>query len=243
MSMSIEYCCAILQTGKINFPLKIDFKIRCHLETEMKKLFESQKKETAIGVPDAEIIFTKAPFIQYEQFLLDKNFRQYTEMIMISKKLLRMGVQKSPLKKTYEISVGSNSINVEVFGSNRQFDWIGISLVYDKNDKYLTICDSYNIELASKKIKSVALKNFTTRDERIYLALRASYGYTNEMEKLERNDSKLNLKIQLKNSATKKLRLRVWGYSIGKYLYISAKDSLTLQHRTYSVTSQDNDFE
>ena len=33
------------------------------------------------------------------------------------------------------------------------------------------------------------------------------------MEKLERNNSKLNLKIQLKNSATKKKsRLRIWGY-------------------------------
>ena len=30
--------------GKINFPLKIDFRIKCHLETDMKKLFESKKK-------------------------------------------------------------------------------------------------------------------------------------------------------------------------------------------------------
>ena len=30
--------------GKINFTQKIDFRIKCHLETEIKKLFESQKK-------------------------------------------------------------------------------------------------------------------------------------------------------------------------------------------------------
>ena len=30
--------------GKINFPLKNDFRIKCHLETEMKKLFESKKR-------------------------------------------------------------------------------------------------------------------------------------------------------------------------------------------------------
>ena len=29
--------------GKINFPRKIDFRIKCHLETEMKRLFESRK--------------------------------------------------------------------------------------------------------------------------------------------------------------------------------------------------------
>ena len=42
-------------------------------------------------------------------------------------------------------------------------------------------------------------------DERVYLDLRASSGYTNEAEKLERNDSKINLAIILKNAATKKL--------------------------------------
>ena len=62
----------------------------------MKKCFQSKKKVTAIGAPDAKIIFAKAPFIQYEQFLLDKYFRQYLET-MISKKILRMGVQKRPL--------------------------------------------------------------------------------------------------------------------------------------------------
>ena len=31
--------------GKINFPLKTDFRIKCHLETDMKKLFESKKKK------------------------------------------------------------------------------------------------------------------------------------------------------------------------------------------------------
>ena len=43
-------------------------------------------------------------------------------------------------------------------------------------------------------------------DERVYLALRASAGYTSEEEKLEKNDSKINLFIQLKNSAIKKCR-------------------------------------
>ena len=42
---------------------------------------------------------------------------------------------------------------------------------------------------------------FSTSDERIYLDLRISYRYTKEMEKLERNDSKLNLKIQFRSAA------------------------------------------
>ena len=51
------------------------------------------------------------------------------------------------------------------------------------------------------------------RDGRIYLDFKASSGYTNETEKLERNDSIINLHVLLKSAATKKLRLRVWAHS------------------------------
>ena len=67
----------------------------------MGKLFESRKPlaaNAAIQEPDAQIIFTKAPFVQYEQILLDKNFRQHLETIMVSKKILRMGAQKTPIQ-------------------------------------------------------------------------------------------------------------------------------------------------
>ena len=87
--------------GKINFPLKTDFRIKCHLETDLKKLFESKKVLAAtagLPSPDAKIVFTKAPFMpSYEQLLLDKNVRQYLETIMISKKILHMGAQHTPI--------------------------------------------------------------------------------------------------------------------------------------------------
>ena len=46
-----------------------------------------------------KLFLQKAPFLQYEQFLLDKNFRQHLETIMVSKNVLRMGVQKTPVQK------------------------------------------------------------------------------------------------------------------------------------------------
>ena len=45
--------------------------------------------------------------------------------------------------------------------------------------------------------------------ERAYLDLRASAGYTNQMEKLEQNGSKIALYTTLKSAATKKRRLRI----------------------------------
>ena len=72
-----------------------------------------------IPSPDAKIILRKAPFIQYEQLLLDKNFKQYLKTIMVSKKILCMGAQKISVQKTYEINVGQDSINIKFLGLNR----------------------------------------------------------------------------------------------------------------------------
>ena len=74
--------------GKMNFLTRIDYRIKLHLETEMKRLFESRKVLTsraALPMPDVKIIFTKVHYIQYEQILLDKNSRQYLET-MVSQK-------------------------------------------------------------------------------------------------------------------------------------------------------------
>ena len=83
-----------------------NFRIKLFLETNMDNLFESRKflaSTASTDEVDAEIIFTRAPFIQYEQILLGKNFRHHLETIMVSKKILRMGVQKTPIQKTYKI--------------------------------------------------------------------------------------------------------------------------------------------
>ena len=79
-------------------------------------------------------------------------------------------------------------------------------------------------------------------DERIYLDLRASSGYVREAEKLERNDSKINLQIMLKAVATFDLRVRIWAYSLSEYLYVLSKSGLTLKHRTYTINQSDEDF-
>ena len=72
-----------------------------------------------------------------------------------------MGAQKTPLQKTYEISTGSESLNVQFLGSNMLFDWIEISVLPDNSDKHTTAYDSYNRELALQEIKSLKLSNFT----------------------------------------------------------------------------------
>ena len=79
-------------------------------------------------------------------------------------------------------------------------------------------------------------------NERLYLDLRASSGYVKEAEKLERNDSKINLEIVLKEAAKYNLRVRVWAYSLSEYLYVLSKSGLTLKHRTYAINQSDDNF-
>ena len=79
-------------------------------------------------------------------------------------------------------------------------------------------------------------------DEKVYLDLRASSGYVKEAEKLERNDSKINLQITLKDSADFNLRVGIWAYPLSEYLYVLSMSGLTLKHRTYTINQSDEDF-
>ena len=139
----LRYLCDL---GKINFPTKVDLKICCTLQTGMKQHFQSKKKVAAIGAPNVQIVFVRVPYLQYEQILLTKNFRQYLETIILSSKVLRMGIQKTLYKKTYKLQAGSQEFTVDFKVCDRQFDWLEISLLYDKSDKHVRIYDSYNPE-------------------------------------------------------------------------------------------------
>ena len=116
----------------------------------MKKLFASKTKVATIGTPDAQIVLLKAPYLQYELLTLAQHFRQYLESILSSAKVLRMGVQKTPYQKTYELQVGVQDFTTNFIGANRQFDWVEILMVFDKSDKHLTIYDSHNAECTSE---------------------------------------------------------------------------------------------
>ena len=79
-------------------------------------------------------------------------------------------------------------------------------------------------------------------DESVYLDLKASSRYVKEAEKLEGNDSKINLMITLKEVAKYNLRVKIWVYSLSEYLHVLSKSGLTLKHITYAINQSDDDF-
>ena len=49
------------------------------------------------------------------------------------------------------MQAGLEEFTVNFKGFNRQFDWLEVSLVYNKNDKHLTVYYSFNGECAAKQ--------------------------------------------------------------------------------------------
>ena len=49
--------------------------------------------------------------------------------MILSSKVLRMGIQKTTYQKTYELQAGSQQFTVDFKVSDRQFKWLEISLL------------------------------------------------------------------------------------------------------------------
>ena len=76
---------------------------------------------------------------------------------------------------------------------------------------------------------------FTDSDEKVYIDIRRSKGYTGEFERVNRDDSDLIVTVDLKTAGAKKMRLYVTGYYQGEYMYMLTKDGLIMPHKEYSV--------
>ena len=96
----------------------------------MNKLFKTNLKKTTIpSEPDAEIIFNLTPYLQYQQIVLNDNYRTYLETTMISEHALRTGIKETPYQKLCELNTGIQSFIVDFRGADKQFSFLEISLV------------------------------------------------------------------------------------------------------------------
>ena len=156
----LKYICEL---GFVNQPVKFNTKWRIIFENDMSRLFESKVNlataATAIPEPDAKIILDSAPYILYHQFALEDTYRTYLEGVMSSKQELRTGLKLFPYQKSYEIVAGAQSKTFSFTNAFKQFDFLEISLVFDKSDQHLTIYDSYNAEVAATNIENIKLQN------------------------------------------------------------------------------------
>ena len=79
---------------------------------------------------------------------------------------------------------------------------------------------------------------FTDLDERAYINIRQSKGYTGEFERVNPDDSNLSVTVDLKAAAAEKMKLRVTGYFQGEYMYMLGKDGLVMNYKEYGMNKQ-----
>ena len=190
----LKYICEL---RFVNQPVKFDTKWRIIFEGDMSRLFESKANladaNTAIPAPDVKIILDSAPFLLYHQFNLEDTYRTYLEGALVSSRKLRGGIKLFPYQKSYEIVAGAQSKTFNFTNAFKQFEYLEISLVYDKSDQHVTIYDSYNAEIAATHIKSVKLQNASN-----------TYSEFNTVKfDLEDDDDKYNLYNQFRAWVTK----------------------------------------
>ena len=70
--------------------------------------------------------------------------------------------------------------------------------------------------------------------------MRRSKGYTDELEKINRDDSGIALTIALKAVAAKKLRYRITGWSQGEYWYLLSNRGYIMSYKNYNISKSDS---
>ena len=153
------------------------------------------------------------------------------------------------LAATHISPVQLENLNNKYGEINKKYD------LTDEHDKYL-MCRNFvgwatgqgctvgsltqyaNNEIYKELIKYENYYDKTQSDERLYVDLRRGCGYSNELERIVRNDSSLTLTITLENAAVKKYRLRVVGYYQGEYIYSMTNLGLLLSYKDYGIVAQ-----
>ena len=140
----------IVDLGLVNFSAKTDTKIIITLERNMNGLFESNKKVTAIpDSPDTLINIYDRPYISYQEINLIQGANIYFNGILRSGTALRQGVLPSSYQQLFKINRGMQDFTCTFKGAQRQFDWLEISIIYNKSYQHTTVYDSYDLELVA----------------------------------------------------------------------------------------------
>ena len=66
--------------------------------------------------------------------------------------------------------------------------------------------------------------------------MRRSKGYSDELEKLNRDDSGLAVAINFKEAAAKKLMLRVTRFSQAEYWYFLSNKGYIMSYKNYNIS-------
>ena len=68
--------------------------------------------------------------------------------------------------------------------------------------------------------------------------MRRSQGYTDELEKLTRDNTSLAVDVNLKDAAQKKIRLRITGFSQSEYWYAFSNKGYIMTYKNDNISKE-----
>ena len=84
-------------------------------------------------------------------------------------------------------------------------------------------------------------EDYTTgnTDDTILIDLQRSKGYTDELEKINRDDSGHGVVVTLKKAAAKKIRLRIVSYFQAEYWLPFSNKGYIMSYQNYNISKED----
>ena len=76
------------------------------------------------------------------------------------------------------------------------------------------------------------------RDDRVYIDMRGSQGFTDKLKKWTRDDSGFAVVVNLKDAVQKKMRLRITGFSQADYWYVFSNKGYTMTYKNYNISKE-----
>ena len=70
--------------------------------------------------------------------------------------------------------------------------------------------------------------------------MRRRQGFTDEWERLTRDDRALAVVISLKEAAKKKMRLTITGFSQAEYMYALSNKGYIMTYKNYNISKEDD---
>ena len=77
-------------------------------------------------------------------------------------------------------------------------------------------------------------------DEKIFIDMRRSKGYTDELDELSRNDADIDLTILLTKAAEKNMRLKVLAYLQAEYWHAITNRGKVFTYKNYSIKKHED---
>ena len=202
------------------------------------KLSPYQKSyELITGAQSKTITFTNA-FKQFEflefSLVYDKSDQHLTTYVSYNSETAAISIKYIRLQNASNTYSEFNSIKFDLTDEEDRYVLYNAFLAWTIKGSSIVPEADY---LYNKTKQELPNRNtyFTESDEKVYIDIRRSKGYTGEFERVNRDDSDLIVTVNLKQAATKKMRLYVTGYYQGEYMYMLTKDGLIMSHKEYSV--------